>query len=98
MPVYMNSGKIVAGRVDGDSKVLQEVLADLKSAKRHILWKYSQIEGEWSFYWGNLNFYTKKSRYGQKTPPFLEMPEFSLHVLQPFFPISLIEDKGKRFV
>ena len=30
MPVYMNSGKIVAGRVDGDSKVLQEVLADLK--------------------------------------------------------------------
>ena len=35
MPVYMNSGKIVAdgtGRVDGDSKVLQEVLADLKTA------------------------------------------------------------------
>ena len=35
MPVYMNSGKIVAdgtgGRVDGKSKVLQEVLADLKS-------------------------------------------------------------------
>ena len=34
MPVYMNSGKIVAdgtGRVDGDSKVLQEVLADLKT-------------------------------------------------------------------
>ena len=37
MPVYMNSGKIVAGRdgtgrVDGwTSKVLQEVLADLKS-------------------------------------------------------------------
>ena len=30
MPVYMNSGKIVAGRVDGNSKVLQEVLADLK--------------------------------------------------------------------
>ena len=35
MPVYMNSGKIVAGR-DGTggretSKVLQEVLADLKS-------------------------------------------------------------------
>ena len=31
MPVYMNSGKIVAdGRVDGESKVLQEVLADLK--------------------------------------------------------------------
>ena len=30
MPVYMNSGKIVAGRVDGKSKVLQEVLADLK--------------------------------------------------------------------
>ena len=30
MPVYMNSGKIVAGRVGGDSKVLQEVLADLK--------------------------------------------------------------------
>ena len=26
----MNSGKIVAGRVDGKSKVLQEVLADLK--------------------------------------------------------------------
>ena len=38
MPVYMNSGKIVAdgrtGRVDGDSKVLQEVLADLKSLKK----------------------------------------------------------------
>ena len=36
MPVYMNSGKIVAdgtGRVDGDSKVLQEVLADLKKKK-----------------------------------------------------------------
>ena len=32
MPVYMNSGKIVAdGRVDGKSKVLQEVLADLKN-------------------------------------------------------------------
>ena len=35
MPVYMNSGKIVAdgtgGRVDGESKVLQEVLADLKT-------------------------------------------------------------------
>ena len=36
MPVYMNSGKIVAdgtGRV-GKSKVLQEVLADLKSCAR----------------------------------------------------------------
>ena len=33
MPVYMNSGKIVAGRVDGNSKVLQEVLADLKSTQ-----------------------------------------------------------------
>ena len=34
MPVYMNSGKIVAGPVDGwtgKTKVLQEVLADLKS-------------------------------------------------------------------
>ena len=37
MPVYMNSGKIVAdgwtGRdgTGGESKVLQEVLADLKS-------------------------------------------------------------------
>ena len=30
MPVNMNSGKIVAGQVDGDLKVLQEVLADLK--------------------------------------------------------------------
>ena len=33
MPVYMNSGKIVAGRdgwTGGESKVLQEVLADLK--------------------------------------------------------------------
>ena len=31
MPVYMNSGKIVAGGRDGwTSKVLQEVLADLK--------------------------------------------------------------------
>ena len=34
MPVYMNSGKIVAGRVDGKSKVLQEVLADLKRLNR----------------------------------------------------------------
>ena len=40
MPVYMNSGKIVAdgrdgtGRV-GKSKVLQEVLADLKMQDRH---------------------------------------------------------------
>ena len=36
MPVYMNSGKIVAGRdgwTGGESKVLQEVLADLKSVK-----------------------------------------------------------------
>ena len=37
MPVYMNSGKIVAdgtgGRVDGKSKVLKEVLADLKHRK-----------------------------------------------------------------
>ena len=36
MPVYMNSGKIVAdgtGRV-GKSKVLQEVLADLKKLKK----------------------------------------------------------------
>ena len=35
MPVYMNSGKIVAdgtGRV-GNSKVLQEVLADLKKER-----------------------------------------------------------------
>ena len=34
MPVYMNSGKIVAGGRDGtggESKVLQEVLADLKT-------------------------------------------------------------------
>ena len=34
MPVYMNSGKIVAGRdgwTGGESKVLQEVLADLKT-------------------------------------------------------------------
>ena len=31
MPVYMNSGKIVADGRDGESKVLQEVLADLKS-------------------------------------------------------------------
>ena len=35
MPVYMNSGKIVAGRDGtgrvGKSKVLQEVLADLKN-------------------------------------------------------------------
>ena len=31
MPVYMNSGKIVAdGWTGGESKVLQEVLADLK--------------------------------------------------------------------
>ena len=40
MPVYMNSGKIVAdgtGRV-GKSKVLQEVLADLKST-----WAYLEI-------------------------------------------------------
>ena len=37
MPVYMNSGKIVAGRVDGDSKVLQEVLADLKNCMIGIL-------------------------------------------------------------
>ena len=35
MPVYMNSGKIVADGRDrwtGNSKVLQEVLADLKMA------------------------------------------------------------------
>ena len=36
MPVYMNSGKIVAGRVDGNSKVLQEVLADLKTVKIEV--------------------------------------------------------------
>ena len=41
MPVYMNSGKIVAdgrdgtGRV-GKSKVLQEVLADLKTLNSHL--------------------------------------------------------------
>ena len=38
MPVYMNSGKIVAGGRDGtggESKVLQEVLADLKRTKRY---------------------------------------------------------------
>ena len=37
MPVYMNSGKIVAGGRDGtggESKVLQEVLADLKITRR----------------------------------------------------------------
>ena len=35
MPVYMNSGKIVAGGRDGwTSKVLQEVLADLKIEKK----------------------------------------------------------------
>ena len=35
MPVYMNSGKIVAGRdgTGGESKVLQEVLADLKNGE-----------------------------------------------------------------
>ena len=33
MPVYMNSGKIVADRTGGESKVLQEVLADLKSGE-----------------------------------------------------------------
>ena len=33
MPVYMNSGKIVAGRDGWTSKVLQEVLADLKIEK-----------------------------------------------------------------
>ena len=38
MPVYMNSGKIVAGGRDGwTSKVLQEVLADLKSNKLPLL-------------------------------------------------------------
>ena len=31
MPVYMNSGKIVADGTGGESKVLQEVLADLKT-------------------------------------------------------------------
>ena len=40
MPVYMNSGKIVAdgtgGRVDGKSKVLQEVLADLKIRQNNV--------------------------------------------------------------
>ena len=38
MPVYMNSGKIVAGGRDGtggESKVLQEVLADLKKGDRN---------------------------------------------------------------
>ena len=38
MPVYMNSGKIVAGRdgwTGGESKVLQEVLADLKTPTQH---------------------------------------------------------------
>ena len=33
MPVYMNSGKIVADGMGGESKVLQEVLADLKSGE-----------------------------------------------------------------
>ena len=37
MPVYMNSGKIVAdGRLDGKSKVLQEVLADLKTVCKEL--------------------------------------------------------------
>ena len=39
MPVYMNSGKIVADGRDGwtgKSKVLQEVLADLKRSDRDI--------------------------------------------------------------
>ena len=47
MPVYMNSGKIVAGRVDGwtgNSKVLQEVLADLK-----ICWSSFQSGGKRRF-------------------------------------------------
>ena len=63
--------KIVADGRDGDSKVLQEVLADLKSAKRHILWKYSQIEGEWSFYKENLNFYSKNLGMVRRPPPLL---------------------------
>ena len=40
MPVYMNSGKIVAGRdrwTGGESKVLQEVLADLKKMLSRII-------------------------------------------------------------
>ena len=40
MPVYMNSGKIVAGRdgwTSGESKVLQEVLADLKKNNINVL-------------------------------------------------------------
>ena len=47
MPVYMNSGKNVAGRVDGDSKVLQEVLAELKTGatfKRAVFVSYRSLQ------------------------------------------------------
>ena len=48
MPVYMNSGKIVAdgwtGRdgTGGESKVLQEVLADLKMGAHKYLYVFFQ--------------------------------------------------------
>ena len=49
MPVYMNSGKIVAdgtgGRVDGDSKVLQEVLAELKTILKREISLFLQGKG-----------------------------------------------------
>ena len=49
MPVYMNSGKIVAGRdgwTGGESKVLQEVLADLKMFHTSDRTNLQAIDGE----------------------------------------------------
>ena len=48
MPVYMNSGKIVAGRdgwTGGESKVLQEVLADLKKLSPKLVMSCSMVSG-----------------------------------------------------
>ena len=93
----------------------------IKNAKRHILWKYSQMEGEWSPYWEGLFFwggitsllwghyrfrsacenlfkYTKKSWFGQKTPPLSrKCQNFPFEYYGNSSLISLIEDKGKRF-
>ena len=64
----MNSGKIVAdgwtGRVDGTSKVLQEVLADLKTAlKIWIANDDNDVEGQWTnWYTGEVGLVPQSMR------------------------------------
>ena len=50
MPVYMNSGKIVTDGTGGELKVLQEVLADLKSTLSNLLIQNSPVISKYIFY------------------------------------------------